>query len=105
MEAFMSSRAIGPFIVGCALLTILAMPTVGHAQEATLTGVITDTTGGVLPGATIKAVNEDSGNSFEAATGGRRACPLAVPLGNHQITATLSGFDRGSPRPRLQVGH
>ena len=45
----MSSRAIGPFIVGCALLTILAMPAVGHAQEATLTGVITDTTGAFSP--------------------------------------------------------
>jgi len=104
MEAFMSSRAIGPFIVGCALLTILAMPTVGHAQEATLTGVITDTTGGVLPGATIKAVNEDSGNSFEAVTDGRGAYRLAVRIGNYQITATLAGFNLVSRRLELQVG-
>ena len=100
----MSSRAIGPFIVGCALLTILAMPAVGHAQEATLTGVITDTTGGVLPGVTIKAVNEDSGNSFEAVTDGRGAYRLAVRIGNYQITATLVGFNLVSRRMELQVG-
>src|SRR5213075_2803638 len=104
MEAFMSSRAIGPFIVGCALLAILAMPASGRAQEATLTGVITDTTGGVLPGVTIKAVNEDSGNSFEAVTDGRGAYRLAVRIGNYQITATLVGFTVVTRRQELQVG-
>src|SRR2546426_3261170 len=104
MEAFMSSRAIGPFIVGCVLLAILAMPAVGHAQEATLAGVITDTTGGVLPGVTIKAVNEDSGNSFEAVTDGRGAYRLAVRIGNYQITAMLAGFGTVSRSVELLVG-
>src|SRR5437773_7460750 len=88
----MSSRAIRPLILICALLTILVVPAVVHAQEATLTGVITDTTGGVLPGVTIKAVNEDSGNSFEAVTDGRGAYRIAVRIGTYQITATLVGF-------------
>ena len=100
----MSSRAIGPFIILCAILMILALPAAGHAQEATLTGVITDTTGGVLPGVTIKAVNEDSGNSFEAVTDGRGAYRLAVRIGNYQITATLVGFTLVTRRLELQVG-
>jgi len=56
-----------------AMLAILGMPRVGHAQEATVTGTVTDTTGGVLPGVTIKGVNEASGNSFETVTDARGA--------------------------------
>src|SRR5947207_1352049 len=100
----MSSRAIRPLILICALLTILVVPAVVHAQEATLTGVITDTTGGVLPGVTIKAVNEDSGNSFEAVTDGRGAYRIAVRIGTYQITATLVGFTNVTRRLELQVG-
>src|SRR5215468_5550113 len=104
MEAFMTSRAIRRVTVVCAILTILAIPAVGHAQEATLAGVITDSTGGVLPGVTIKAVNEDSGNSFEAVTDGRGAYRIAVRIGNYQITATLVGFTSLTRRLELQVG-
>ncbi|PYR74143.1 MAG: hypothetical protein DMF87_23725 [Acidobacteria bacterium] len=102
----MSSRAIRPLVLGCAVLTILvlATPAVVHAQEATLTGVITDTTGGVLPGVTIKAVNEDSGNSFEAVTDGRGAYRIPVRIGMYQITATLVGFTNVTRRLELQVG-
>src|SRR5262249_27002164 len=64
----MTSRAVSrPILLG-ALLMILAMPVMGYGQEATVTGTIADSTGGVLPGVTIKAVNEASGNSFEAVT-------------------------------------
>jgi hypothetical protein len=80
------------------------MPAVGHAQEATLAGVITDSTGGVLPGVTVRAVNEDSGNSFEAVTDGRGAYRVAVRIGMYQITATLTGFNSVMRRVEMQVG-
>ena len=47
---------------------ILALPALAFAQEATLTGTITDSTGAVLPGVTVVAVNEASGNQFESVT-------------------------------------
>ena len=72
--------------------TFLSLPLVAHAQEATITGTVTDSTGGVLPGVTIKAVNEASGNNFEAVTDARGAYLLAVRIGGYQITATLAGF-------------
>jgi len=50
------------------LIAILALPGVGLAQEATLGGTVTDSTGAVLPGATIVAVHEVTGNTFEAVT-------------------------------------
>ena len=45
-----------------ALLACSAMPVLAHAQEATLSGTVTDTTGGALPGVTVRAVHEASGN-------------------------------------------
>ena len=47
---------------------LLALPGIGFAQEATLTGAITDTTGGVLPGVTVSAVLEATGNRFDTVT-------------------------------------
>src|SRR5262245_16776543 len=52
------------------LTAILLLPEVARAQEAVLTGTVTDATGGVLPGVTVRAVHEASGNSFEAVTDG-----------------------------------
>ena len=50
---------------------MLALPVVAQAQEATLNGTVSDTTGGALPGVTVRAVHEASGNSFEAVTDAR----------------------------------
>ena len=56
-------------------LVVLAMATPALAQEAVLTGTVTDSTGGVLPGVTVVAVNEATGNSFEAVTDERGIYP------------------------------
>jgi len=41
-------------------VVVLALPVAAPAQEATLSGTVNDTQGGVLPGVTITATNEDS---------------------------------------------
>ena len=71
---------------------ILALPVVAQAQEATLSGTVSDTTGGALPGVTVRAVHEASGNSFEAVTDERGAYRLPVRVGAYQVTAALAGF-------------
>ena len=98
----MTSSGMRHVIFVCGILTILAMPAVGHAQEATVTGTITDTTGGVLPGATVTAVNEASGNNFEAVTDARGSFRIAVRIGNYRVTATLAGFGAVA---RIENGH
>lgn len=52
------------FVVGA----ILAQPVVGHAQEAAVSGTLTDTTGGVLPGVTATATHDAPGNTFVGVT-------------------------------------
>ena len=56
---------------------IVALPLTGYAQEATITGTVTDSTGGVLPGVTVTALHEASGNTFVGVTDerGRSAFP------------------------------
>jgi len=71
---------------------IVALPAIGSAQEATISGSVRDTTGGVLPGVAVRAVHEDSGNVFEAFTDDRGGFRLPVRIGTYRLTAELLGF-------------
>ena len=46
----------------------LVLPAMGYAQEAVLTGTVSDSTGGVLPGVTVTAVHAATGNTFVGVT-------------------------------------
>jgi len=85
----MQSSVVRRLIFLCALL---ALPGLALAQEATLTGTITDSTGGVLPGVTVVAVNEASGNQFESVTDARGVYRIPARVGTYRITAQLTGF-------------
>ena len=90
-----------------AVAVTLAVPVVGYAQEATLNGVVTDATMAVLPGVSIKALHQDSGNTFEAVTDqrgawrvgrsakGRRRQPNTLDVRNDRLTIAPT-----RPRPR-----
>jgi len=73
---------------------ILALPVIAAAQDAVLTGTVTDSTGAVLPGVTVQAVHEASGNNFEAVTDARGVYRVQVRVGAYTITANLPGFNR-----------
>src|SRR5207244_11479953 len=85
MSAVISRRLLG-------VVAILTLPALTYAQDATLSGTITDTTGGVLPGVTVTAVNEASGNTFEGVTDGRGVFEIGVRTGAYRLTAQLQGF-------------
>src|SRR6266508_2943832 len=85
----MRSSALGwLFVVGA----ILALPVSGFEQEATLSGTVTDTTGGVLHGVTVTAVHEMSGNTFLGVTDERGIFRIPLRTGTYRITAELPGF-------------
>src|SRR6266542_3864553 len=77
------------FLVVAALLLF---PTLAFAQEAVLSGTVTDATGAVLPGVTVRAVHEASGNNFETVTDGRGVYRMPVRVGSYKITAELQSF-------------
>jgi carboxypeptidase family protein/TonB-dependent receptor-like protein len=71
---------------------LLLAPAAAFAQEATLTGTITDSTGAVLPGVTITAVNDATGNTFSTITDDGGIYRMPVRVGTYTITTELQGF-------------
>jgi hypothetical protein len=84
--------------------TIIALPALAHAQEASVNGIVTDSTGGVLPGVTITALHQATGNTFVAVTDERGAYRLPVRIGAYRITAELPGFATVARTIELLVG-
>ena len=75
-----------------------------YGQEATFTGTATDSTGSVLPGVTITAVHEASGNVFTTVTDERGQFRLPVRVGAYAIKAELSGFATVNRTVQILIG-
>jgi hypothetical protein len=75
-----------------AAVAILGLPALGLAQEATISGTVTDSTSGVLPGVAVRAVHQATGNQFETFTDDRGAFRIPVRIGTYRIVAELAGF-------------
>src|SRR5687768_454811 len=74
------------------LVMFLTLPAMAFAQEATMTGTVTDATGAVLPGVTITAVNEATGNTFTGVTDERGIYRIPLRVGTYRISVELQGF-------------
>jgi hypothetical protein len=71
---------------------LLAFPAAGYAQEAAITGTVTDATGGVLPGVTVTAIHESTGNRFTTVTDERGTYRVPARVGSYAVTVELQGF-------------
>ena len=74
------------------IAVLLAVPGAASAQDATLTGTVKDSTGGVLPGVTVTALHEASGNTFVAVSDTVGDFRLLMRTGGYRITVELPGF-------------
>jgi hypothetical protein len=79
-------------VVRAAALVLLAS-TVAYAQTSPLGGVVTDSAGGVVPGATVSVVNNATRVSYEQVTNtaGQFSFP-GMPVGTYTVTVSLGGF-------------
>jgi hypothetical protein len=77
------------------LLALFLLVSNSSAQEfrAVLTGQVTDSTGAIIPNATVKAVNVDSGTSYTSITSGKGDyyIPYVLP-GTYTVSAQADGF-------------
>jgi hypothetical protein len=66
---------------------------VAHAQTSSLTGVVVDTAGGLVPGATVTVLNNATQVALESTsnTVGQFSFP-ALPIGSYTVTVSLAGF-------------
>jgi hypothetical protein len=77
------------------LLLVAAAPTTAQTNAGQISGVVRDSQGGVLPGATVSAEHIAIGTRVERITDerGRYFLP-SWPVGTYVITAQLEGFRR-----------
>lgn len=77
----------------CVVLAFLTRPAAAQETTATITGTVSDSSGGVLPGVVVIAKHVATGRTFEATTNaeGSYIVPL-LPVGGYELSFTLSGF-------------
>jgi len=76
-----------------AIFFALAAASAVRAQEASITGTVSDETRAVLPGATITASDLASGTQFTATSNDKGEYRLpTLPPGTYKLQAELSGF-------------
>src|SRR5215212_4093025 len=80
--------------IGIVALALSAGLAAQGVTTAAVTGVVRDDQGGVIPGATVTAVHQPSGTTYEGVSqaDGRFFIPGMRVGGPYKVTATLSGF-------------
>jgi len=88
------SRLVGVIGAMCALVLSAPIVNAQTVTTAAMTGVVKDDQGAVIPGASISAVHEPSGTTYEAVTqADGRFNILGMRVGGpYKVTATLQGF-------------
>ena len=76
------------------LMVLLASPAWAQlAGQTALVGTVTDTDGGVLPGASVRAVNVDTQDTYESVTNNQGQYNIQfIRLGRYEVTISLEGF-------------
>src|SRR5580700_5002668 len=67
--------------------------TLAQVTTGTISGTVKDSTGAVLPQATVIVLNEETGISRRVATDATgRYSALSLSLGRYRVTGTVEGF-------------
>jgi hypothetical protein len=96
---------IAALAVVCALIAAPVFAQ-GGSSTATLSGVVTDTDGGVIPGATVVVRNTATNETYPPqVTNARGAYSFpGLPAGSYRVTITLQGFKTAEVEARLTGG-
>ena len=92
-----AQRSLGSSLLSGLLLLmallLCSLPTQAQLYSGTVTGVVTDPTGGVVPGAKVTLVDQNKGYAFTATTDSAgRYLIRSVPPGSYKIKAEAKGF-------------
>ena len=76
-----------------AILFLAATAALAQSDRSTLTGVVTDQTGAVVPGAKVDLVNKATGLKYTTSTNDYGLYSLTgLPVGLYELTAKAMGF-------------
>ena len=80
-------------LVGVVVILLLGATNAWAQATAQINGAVVDSSGGVLPGVTVTAIQTETGFRREAVTDETGSYALLnLPLGPYRLEATLSGF-------------
>src|SRR5437773_6048117 len=101
-----AARLRGALVAGLMLSAATpAGPAFGQSASASVSGVVTDQTGGALPGVTITIANKSNGVTQTLVSGPEgRYRVVALQPAPYEITAELSGFGTVKRALTLFVG-
>jgi hypothetical protein len=87
------------------LIVFAPLPLAAQSLNATLSGIVRDSSGGVLPGVTVTARQTATNQTRETTTdtNGRYTFP-DLAIGPQEITAMLQGFQQARSNVQLTVG-
>jgi carboxypeptidase family protein len=87
--ASMGWRVVRGFAAAVALV---AVPVIASAQDATLSGAVTDAAGKPVAGVAVTATHLASGETVAAVTSANGAYRVPMRIGGYQITFAAAGF-------------
>jgi hypothetical protein len=91
--AFRAATLLHHAAASAALLLALVTHATAQVTSGTILGVVTDASGGVLPGATVAATNADTGLVHSVTTDASGTYALAsLPIGRYQLRIEIQGF-------------
>jgi outer membrane receptor protein involved in Fe transport len=91
--------------VALAVFLSLAGPAVAQTETGRITGVVTDATGGILPGVTVKAKAVGTGATRTVITDSLGVYVFAnLPPAQYDITTELDGFRAANAKVTVSVG-
>jgi hypothetical protein len=94
------SRTIFPLLLA---FLVLALPGLGQESRGTIVGLVTDSSGAAIAGATIEVTNVAQGvrQTFRTNQAGLYQAPYLTP-GQYEVSASFEGFKR-AVRPSVDV--
>src|SRR5262245_31864427 len=86
------------------LIALFAAPAPAQDSPGTITGTVRDTSGGVIPGATVTITNTAMGTTINVVTNeqGLFQAPFLLP-GSYRVTAELSGFKKSARDVEVRI--
>ena len=91
LNQFSCTRKFTRASMAVAVVAIMLAPAVAGAQGTGISGAVTDTTGGVLPGVTVE-VRDAAGGVQTAFTDGTGMFSVSLEPGTYNVTINLPGF-------------
>ena len=91
-------------MLGCAVMLTLGVSTaLSQTVTGSISGEVTDSTGAVIPGATVTAHNVDTGVDSSSTANGAGVYHIQnLPIGRYQVEVESKGFDTGTA-PAFQL--